>query len=68
MYDTALRIGAKLKLFPTKVYLHAGTRLGARALGLDDSAATLKVLCCQKNSASWSRMSSRMTCVYSKMN
>lgn len=43
VYDTSLRIGAKLNKFPTRVYLHAGTRRGARALGLDDSAATLKV-------------------------
>jgi hypothetical protein len=42
VYDTALRIGAKLNLFPEKVYLHAGTRLGARALGLR-VAATLDV-------------------------
>ncbi|PIP91025.1 MAG: hypothetical protein COW79_04555, partial [Bdellovibrionales bacterium CG22_combo_CG10-13_8_21_14_all_38_13] len=33
-YDTALRIGASLKLFPDKVYLHSGTRLGGIALGL----------------------------------
>jgi hypothetical protein len=43
VYDTSFRIGAKLNLFPTKVHLHAGTRRGARALGLDRSAATLKV-------------------------
>jgi len=43
VYDTSLRIGSKLNLFPTRVYLHAGTRLGARALGLNDSAATLKL-------------------------
>lgn len=43
VYDTSLRIGAKLNMFPTAIYLHAGTRLGAQALGLDDSAATLKV-------------------------
>ncbi len=30
IYDTALRIGAKLKLEPKKVYLHAGTRVGAK--------------------------------------
>jgi hypothetical protein len=42
VYDTTLRIGAKLNLFPDKVYLHAGTRLGARALGLR-TAATLKM-------------------------
>jgi hypothetical protein len=43
VYDTSLRIGAKLNMFPTRVYLHAGTRLGASALGLDGSAATLKL-------------------------
>ncbi len=43
VYDTSFRIGAKLNLFPTKVYLHAGTQRGVRALGLDHSAATLKV-------------------------
>jgi len=34
-YDTALRVGARLQLFPAAVYLHAGTRYGAAALGLD---------------------------------
>lgn len=33
-YDTALCIGAKLGLMPERVYLHAGTRVGARALSL----------------------------------
>lgn len=42
VYDTTLRIGAKLNLFPDKVYLHAGTLLGARALGLR-TAAPLKM-------------------------
>ncbi len=32
-YDTALRISAYLKTLPQRVYLHAGTRVGARALG-----------------------------------
>lgn len=32
VYDTALRIGAFLRLKPTMVYLHAGTRAGAAAL------------------------------------
>jgi hypothetical protein len=35
IYDTSLRIGAKLGLEPDKVYLHAGTREGARGLRLD---------------------------------
>lgn len=34
VYDTTLRIGAKLGLEPDRVYLHAGTRAGARLLGL----------------------------------
>lgn len=33
VYDTALRIGAFLGLAPDRVYLHAGVRVGARALG-----------------------------------
>ena len=35
VYDTALRLGAHLRLLPDDVYLHAGTRQGAKALGLD---------------------------------
>jgi hypothetical protein len=35
VYDTAFRIGAKLGLKPEKVYLHRGTRDGARKLGLN---------------------------------
>ena len=34
VYDTALRIGAIVGVEPDRVYLHAGTRKGARALGL----------------------------------
>ncbi len=34
IYDTAHRLGAFLKLSPEVVYLHAGTRAGARALNL----------------------------------
>jgi hypothetical protein len=34
VYDTALRIGAYLGLEPDLVYLHAGTRVGAKTLGL----------------------------------
>jgi hypothetical protein len=33
VYDTATRVGAFLRLQPKRVYLHAGTRQGARALG-----------------------------------
>jgi hypothetical protein len=34
IYDSADRIGVKLGLEPSFVYLHAGTRIGARHLGL----------------------------------
>lgn len=41
IYDTALRIGARLGLSPDKVYLHRGTLIGARRLGLDVSRGYL---------------------------
>lgn len=34
VYDIALRIGARFGFEPSQVYLHRGTRQGARALGL----------------------------------
>jgi len=43
VYDTALRIGAKIGVLPKRVYLHAGTRVGAKALGFDSRAKTLEV-------------------------
>lgn len=42
IYDTALRIAAFLRLEPTEVFLHAGTRVGARALGLNASSGFLQ--------------------------
>lgn len=33
-YDTAFRIGISRNVMPQKVYLHAGTRKGAKALGI----------------------------------
>src|SRR5262249_51982407 len=41
IYDTALRIGGKLGLEPDVVYLHAGTREGARVFGLDGASVPL---------------------------
>lgn len=41
IYDIAHRIGAHLGLAPERVYLHRGTRDGARALGLGRGRATL---------------------------
>ena len=43
VYDTALRIGAKLGVWPEQVYLHRGTRSGARALRLQYRQPTLAV-------------------------
>lgn len=37
IYDTSLRIGAKLNLSPEHIFLHAGTRKGAKQLGLNMS-------------------------------
>ena len=39
IYDTSMRLGAYLGFLPTKVYLHAGTRKGAKALGFTNSDA-----------------------------
>jgi len=43
VYDTALRISAKVGLLPQRVYLHAGTRDGAEKMGLDHEATALEV-------------------------
>jgi hypothetical protein len=43
IYDTAQRIGAKLHLAPEMVYLHAGTRIGAKRLGFDGNRPSIKL-------------------------
>jgi hypothetical protein len=43
IYDTAHRIGAYLGLEPEHIYLHAGTRAGARALSLNADGAYLDI-------------------------
>lgn len=43
VYDTAIRIGARMRLEPEVVYLHSGTRLGARALGFDTSLGFITI-------------------------
>ncbi len=45
VYDTALRIGTKLGHKPRQVYLHSGTRQGARMLGLCWRMPSLPVEC-----------------------
>jgi len=42
VYDTAIRLGAKLGLEPREIYLHAGTRQGAKALGFDGRARSIR--------------------------
>ncbi len=39
IYDTSLRIGSYLGHLPEKVYLHSGTRKGARNLGYKNKYA-----------------------------
>jgi hypothetical protein len=51
-YDTALRIGANLHKMPERVYLHRGTRRGARAMGLDWRESSLDPECLPKELAS----------------
>lgn len=41
VYDTTVRLAAYRGLEPTDVYLHAGTRAGARALGVDHRARSI---------------------------
>jgi len=41
LYDTTLRIGAHLGVMPDRVYLHAGVKDGAKALGLRGSLGVL---------------------------
>jgi hypothetical protein len=48
IYDTAHRLGAYLKLSPDQVYLHAGVRVGAKALGLGEWRAKLPMSAFQR--------------------
>jgi hypothetical protein len=41
VYDTSLRLGAYLGLWPEVVYLHAGTRKGCKALGVATKGGTV---------------------------
>ncbi|MEI6078342.1 MAG: hypothetical protein WCS94_22375 [Verrucomicrobiota bacterium] len=41
-YDVALRIGASKGIWPEKVYLQRGTRIGAKNLGLDFQNRTIE--------------------------
>jgi len=42
-YDTALRIGSFIGTFPETVYLHAGARVGAKALGVDTKVKSVEL-------------------------
>jgi len=43
VYDITLRIGARFGIEPDKVYLHRGTRDGAKALGLEFRKSALEL-------------------------
>lgn len=43
VYDTALRIGVHFGCEPTRVYLHAGTRTGAQALGFNPRRQSIEM-------------------------
>ncbi len=66
VYDTAQRIGIRLGLSPDRVYLHAGTRKGAKNLGLDVSGTILRRKSCRSPCGSWCLMMSRRFCVATK--
>ncbi len=42
VYDTSIRVGAHLNLWPEQVYLHAGARKGAKALGFSGGVSRVK--------------------------
>lgn len=43
VYDTSLRLGAHLNLWPEFVYLHAGTKKGCKALGVATKGGTVEM-------------------------
>jgi len=43
VYDISQRIGARFDLEPERVYLHSGTRVGARVLGFDGRRMSIEV-------------------------
>lgn len=44
VYDIAHRIGAHFRRSPERVYLHAGTQIGARALGISGNSIDPRIL------------------------
>ncbi|QDU94108.1 hypothetical protein [Lignipirellula cremea] len=43
IYDTALRLGSHLDVWPEVVYLHAGTKKGCKALGVAAKGGTVEM-------------------------
>jgi hypothetical protein len=43
VYDTSLRLGAHLNLWPEVVYLHAGTKKDCKALGVANKGGTVEM-------------------------
>jgi len=44
VYDISQRIGSRFDLEPERIYLHSGTRVGARALGFDGRRSSIEVV------------------------
>lgn len=44
VYDFSTRIGMYLRIYPKRVYLHAGTRAGAAALGISGKTCEMRQL------------------------
>lgn len=46
VYDVSVRFGAKLGLIPEKIYIHAGTKAGLQALGIEtkDDSVPMELL------------------------
>jgi hypothetical protein len=67
VYDIAHRIGSYRGLHPEKIYLHAGTREGAKALGLRTNQKSLPMSCLPAGLRSLSAEEAEdLLCIYRK--
>lgn len=68
IYDTATCIGFEMNVFPTKVYLHAGAAIGAKALGIKGAIVSKKHfvdMCCAFNKLEPAQIEDFL-CIYKK--
>ena len=67
VYDIAHRVGAYRGLHPEEIYLHAGTREGAKALGLPANRKSLPMSCLPAGLRSLSAEEAEdLLCIYRK--